>query len=471
MDQVYFEQVLVLIEKWTGMAPPVSHQSHIRRELGKMQTRLGLDDRDFLFAVQHSPDIHQECIDRATINETYFFREQKHFQLLQSELLPRLSRNTDQLLIWSVSCSTGEEAVSLGVLAHRLLQARKVSRINIIASDINAQVLSNLKSGRFPMSSFRTDGEEFHDKLLQYGTIESGSNATTNAAPHRSEKKGTFILDDSILSCISVHQYNVSNESADFLPGPIDLIFFRNTLLYMAMENRREIIDRIVRWIKPGGYFFLSSSEVPFVVHDDLVSLEHEGLFYFQKKVQDIPENQEIPGNKTEPQNEKRKISASSNHDMTVTESAGQAHLLGTRSIQRILELIHTGRVEEAQQSLVNLPREAGTEHLVHFAHGQLCRANDEKLRAETEFKASFQHTPGFWPARFYYALGVKNDQPQMALVEFKRVLASLDGHTSDGHFYEILDGFNIEVYRHIAENWVRKLQGSDETALVKKGG
>ena len=52
-----------------------------------------------------------------TINETSFFRDSRPFELLRTELLPKIiesRRYLRSLRFWSAACSTGQEAYSIG---------------------------------------------------------------------------------------------------------------------------------------------------------------------------------------------------------------------------------------------------------------------------------------------------------------------------------------------------------------------
>src|SRR5690348_12875414 len=62
----------------------------------------------------------QIAIDLLTTNETYFFREPKHFQFLRQQIASGAFR-TSSLRVWSAAGSTGEEAYSIAMLLEDLL--------------------------------------------------------------------------------------------------------------------------------------------------------------------------------------------------------------------------------------------------------------------------------------------------------------------------------------------------------------
>jgi len=57
----------------------------------------------------------QVSLDLLTTNETYFFREPKHFEFLRTAVLPQY-KGTRTLRVWSAACSSGEEPYSLAML-------------------------------------------------------------------------------------------------------------------------------------------------------------------------------------------------------------------------------------------------------------------------------------------------------------------------------------------------------------------
>jgi chemotaxis protein methyltransferase CheR len=87
-----------------------------------------------------------------TIDETSFFRDRRPFELLRTDLLPRLietRRATRTLRFWSAACSTGQEALSLAIV----LRERTFRSSATGTSALNAPT-----SARKPSSVPRPDG-------------------------------------------------------------------------------------------------------------------------------------------------------------------------------------------------------------------------------------------------------------------------------------------------------------------------
>lgn len=43
--------------------------------------------------------------------------------------------------------------------------------------------------------------------------------------------------------------------------GPFDAIFLRNVLIYFDVKTKQEVVDRVLKCLKPGGLFFMGTAE------------------------------------------------------------------------------------------------------------------------------------------------------------------------------------------------------------------
>ncbi len=182
----------------------------------------------------------QIALDLLTTNETYFFREPKHFDFLRTQVLPQ-ARPGQPFRLWSAASSSGEEPYSL---AMTLATGLAGYPWEIIASDISSRVLEKARSGHYAMERAEHIPKPF---LAKYCLKGAGS------------QEGTFLIEHSLRSRVRFMPINL-NAALPRL-GEFDVIFLRNVMIYFDMETKREVVARILPLLKPGGYFIVSHSE------------------------------------------------------------------------------------------------------------------------------------------------------------------------------------------------------------------
>lgn len=182
----------------------------------------------------------QWAIDLLTTNETYFFREPKHFDYLREKVLPAHVSGRP-FRVWSAACSSGEEAYSIAMV---LADAFGGDGWSVVGSDLNTQVLAKARSGHYGMA--RTEGIP-RASLERYCLKGKGSQA------------GTFLVGRPLRERLEFRQINL-NTSLPKLEQ-FDVIFLRNVMIYFSQETKAQIVRRVVGLLKPGGHFFIGHSE------------------------------------------------------------------------------------------------------------------------------------------------------------------------------------------------------------------
>jgi len=267
-----FDRLTRWIEAETGLCFPEVHHDTILAAAECRAGKLGLSADAFQSLLRHEAAEKTLFFNEIVIGETYFFRDERQFTALVSRVLPALLRDRPQLRLWSATCATGEEAVSLAAVAAHVLNLTGAARAEtdpgygVLATDLNGNALARLASGRFPASSFRTDGSIWHGLLETCG-----------------------IMDGAYWRASPVFLRNIETRHLNLLSGTMpepesmDVVFFRNTLVYMRQAQKTRVVNRIVETLKPGGCLFLSSPEVPTVRHARLAVEEDSGCFFFRK--------------------------------------------------------------------------------------------------------------------------------------------------------------------------------------------
>ena len=207
-----------------------------------------IDSFNDLFSALYSgrsPRLKIAVIDAMTTNETFWFRDAAHFRLLSEMIFPEAEqRSRGALRIWSAACSSGQEPYSISMEAQSYLKrnpGRLRGGVEIVATDISNRVLAEAREG-----------------------VYSGISVTRGL--NQEQRDTFFIKKDEQLEVLPEIKRRVSfrelnlNGSYDRL-GQFDVIFCRNVLIYFSHELKQDILSRMARALRPGGYLFLGSTE------------------------------------------------------------------------------------------------------------------------------------------------------------------------------------------------------------------
>jgi chemotaxis protein methyltransferase CheR len=241
-----FRQIGQIMYEAVGLSYNDSKKSLILSRLAPRIQRLGLSgfaDYIAMLGDESQAAEFQMAVDLLTTNETYFFREPRHYELLETELSARKARTP--LSIWSAASSFGDEAYSTAMLLADLQTAGRVGPDwSILATDISHRVLLSAKAGIYPQDRLRAVSPE---RLRRYCLKGEGP------------AEGQSMVVDKLRARVTFGQLNLC-KPFDGL-GPFDVIFLRNVLIYFDAATKSEVVDRVLEVLRPGGLFFLGTAE------------------------------------------------------------------------------------------------------------------------------------------------------------------------------------------------------------------
>ncbi len=205
--------------------------------------------------VQHlrlkkNPTLERAIAEAMTINETSFFRDGRPFELLRTELLPKLAetrRPARTLRIWSAACSSGQEAYSLAMLIHEHFPLLASWNLRIEGTDICAEVVQRAQAGL-------------------YHRIEINRGLPARFIVRYFDHVGEdWVVKPEIKRICNFRQANLALPQLPFnrADDKFDIIFLRNVMLYFSQETRKVLLANIHRILVPDGILFLGSSEQP----------------------------------------------------------------------------------------------------------------------------------------------------------------------------------------------------------------
>jgi chemotaxis protein methyltransferase CheR len=253
----------------------------LRRTLSRAAMSHGFESpADFANWIRTTSEAHKSIDILAsllTIGETFFFRDMKAFEAIESTIIPQLMESKAEpnktLKIWSAGCSSGEEPYSIAILLKRKFLTRPDLSIRILGTDINKESLKKAQKGVYKEWSFR--GAPNWLKRDYFSKI--GSRYHLNALTRA-------MVDFRRLNLVSFDYTSILQEF-----GTFDLILCRNTLMYFTPPIRNTILENVLLWLNEGGWLILSPSEVPHIVHRKLQVVTFPGAIFFRRQAGEKP--------------------------------------------------------------------------------------------------------------------------------------------------------------------------------------
>ncbi len=193
-----------------------------------------------MLASGEHPDEVQTAVDLLTTNETYFFRETKHFELLRTLALQARERGSN-FRVWSAASSSGEEAYSVAMVLADCLEG---GPWEILGTDISTQVLQHATRALYSMERARHVPQEYLRRFCMKGS---------------GEYEGRLLIAPELRRRVRFGQLNLNEPLPDI--GSFDLVLLRNVMIYFSDDTKRGVVQRVSSAIKPGGHFCVGHSE------------------------------------------------------------------------------------------------------------------------------------------------------------------------------------------------------------------
>lgn len=238
-----FGQFQQMIYQIAGISLSSEKKALVSGRLARRVQHFGLTSYGDYFRLLTSPQTPKEmqiAVDLLTTNETYFFREPKHFDLLRDTILPPL-KDAHPIRIWSGASSSGEEIYSIAMVLADVLGERAW---DVVGSDISTRVLEQARAGHYPIERAKDISRSYLSRYCLKGV---------------SSQEGTFLIDKKLRARVQFLQINL-NATLPKL-GEFDVIFLRNVMIYFDMKTKQQVIARMLPMLRSGGYFLVSHSE------------------------------------------------------------------------------------------------------------------------------------------------------------------------------------------------------------------
>ncbi len=207
---------------------------------------------------------------RLAVGETYFWRYEAQFQVLQDALAGQ--GGGDPFRIWVAGCSTGEEVYSVAIACREALGPNRP--FLVLGTDLHDLSLACARDGIYGPRSLRNLPEPLAERYLE---------------PAGGRRRVRSVLRPHV----RFERLNLATPGVEAWTrraGPFHAVFCRNTLIYFG----RPAIDRLLGLFEtslvPGGRLFLGSSESIHPRRPGLRPVQATGCYYYLREDLRAPE-------------------------------------------------------------------------------------------------------------------------------------------------------------------------------------
>lgn len=254
MSDKLFIRFKEFIETNLGIRMPDAKKTMLQARLQKRMRKLGIESFEdyyqYVFSKKGRESELHHMIDVVTTNKTDFFREPRHFDYLYHVVLPeivyRLKKGVDRRVkVWSAGCSTGEEAYTLAMVLSEFANKCEGFNFWILATDISTHVLNKAETGIYEEDRIEAIPLYLRKKYLLRS---------------KDKSKRLVRIVPELRNHVRFERLNLMDRHYN-IPELMDIIFFRNVLIYFDRTIQEQVLNRMSSYLIPGGYLFVGHSE------------------------------------------------------------------------------------------------------------------------------------------------------------------------------------------------------------------
>ncbi|MGR3435813.1 MAG: CheR family methyltransferase [Shimia sp.] len=248
LDDAAFAAIVALAEDEAGLSLPPTKRDFVAARVGRRMRALGLSHHaDYLPHIATPGQERIALLGALTTNVSRFFREPHHYELLRTRMLPGLidyARAGGRVRLWSAGCAAGQEAVSMAMVLLETFPDAPSWDVRILGTDLDPEVIRCASAGLYPAEWLSTVPPDLRSRHL-VPTPEAGD--------------GMLRVSPEVARLSIFRHLNLHGRWP--MPGRFDVIFCRNTAMYLTPSARRALWRRMQEHTSPGGWLAVGHAE------------------------------------------------------------------------------------------------------------------------------------------------------------------------------------------------------------------
>ena len=241
-DAEHFRVISERMHRFSGIRLPEAKREMVYARLARRLRALGIGSfDDYVRFLDLEPAEWEHCTNALTTNVTAFYREEHHFRTL-AEHARATARPGEPFRVWSAGCSTGEEPYTIAMC---LAEALGGAPFEVLASDLDTQVIATAREAVYPLASVLKLPEERQKRFFLKGT---------------GRFEGKARVRPELAANVTFVRVNLMDAEWPVEPG-LDAIFCRNVMIYFDKPTQRRLVERYARLLRREGLFFAGHAE------------------------------------------------------------------------------------------------------------------------------------------------------------------------------------------------------------------
>jgi len=263
-EETILNNILELVFKTTNHDFSNYKRPTINRRLAKRMAERNITSlSEYYNYLSSRPDEVKKLCKEFLLNVTRFFRDEEAFEILRSNIIPRIldqRHNGEVIKVWTVACSTGEEAYSLAILFDEAINEKRRHELDvkIFASDISQEVIDVASKGFYTEEQVKNITPQ---RLSRYFTKEADG----------------YKIVPALRKMIVFARHDISRDPPF---SKIDLLTCRNMLIYMNPLLQKSILLQFHFAISEEGFLFLGASENISILKDVMAEIDKKWKIY-----------------------------------------------------------------------------------------------------------------------------------------------------------------------------------------------
>ncbi|MCP4679106.1 MAG: protein-glutamate O-methyltransferase CheR [Deltaproteobacteria bacterium] len=391
------DSILELLCNRYGLIARNDWAANVPHALQSMRRARGISAAEIIELAFTDDIVQRELASYLTVDESFFFRHTEHFDILVEYLTRRLSEqsSSERIVIWSAGCADGQEPYSIAMALRERFLKGSLSRISIIATDMNTRSIDKARLGVYSDWSFRGMDEQRRKRFFKL----------------KSDKE--FALGDEIINMVTFHCMSIQEHAALLPPSSVEVIFFRNVGIYLHAEAQAEIYRRFHSALRKEGLLLLAPSDV--MPNRDLFVWDSMASTSVYTPTEEQPQAPRFPGDEYSRPPFERKSE-------TRISQMGR-----DQQAERALSLADSGNAEDALAAADALIANQPHGKLGYLIRGQIHLAVDSFEDATNDLRRAVFIDPDDSVIRFWYAYSLqKSGASRRSLIQVNNLVSRL---------------------------------------------